>query len=285
MLKKTIKKSLTLLPSNAISRVFGVVSEVNLPYFLQTAVNHAFAKVAKINAAEASEPLNYYTSLNELFTRQLKDGARSFPPTAEFVAAPSDGRLTAFGKLENGKVVEAKSQQYRADELMGSSELFEMLEDPYFFTIYLSPRDYHRVHTPFPGDVTHMAYVPGKLFPVNKLGLNHIENLFPKNERLTTHIQSKEQGKSAAMVMVGATCVGKISVVYDNFISNTHSMQSFMRSLEQPYAAEAGSEIGCFNLGSTVVLFVDGMDFVINKDLERGQKISAGQILGSYEIE
>ncbi|MGI5830382.1 MAG: archaetidylserine decarboxylase [Bradymonadia bacterium] len=278
-----IAKGLKLFPACAVSRAFGVAAEISLPSPAQRLVNNAFAKIARIDVAEAAEPIDHYESLNALFTRTLKAGARTFSDAPNDVCAPSDGRLSDFGKIEDGQIIEAKGQSYSAAELLGTSEFDENFRNGYYFTIYLSPQNYHRIHTPFAGDVSHMAYVPGRLFPVNRLGLSNIEKLFPQNERLTSFIQNNSAKKLAAVVKVGATCVGKISVVYDEFLSNQSLKSSFLRPLADNYALQSGDELGCFNLGSTVVLLIEGEGFQLNKELKLGQKIKAGEILGSYQ--
>ncbi len=275
-------KALDILPTALFSRVFGAVADINLPSPVQRCVNHSFAKLAGLNMEETELPLNDYPSLSALFTRQLKSDARTI--SSDDVISPVDGHLSFMGEVSDGTLLEAKGHEYSVSRLVGSDsdELIGWLNQAFAFTVYLSPSNYHRIHAPISGNITHMSYVPGRLLPVNRLGYILTDDLLPANERLTSFID-RADGHRCALVKVGATCVGKISVTYDEFASNAGFFRSpFERALETHPEVKAGNQIACFDLGSTIVLFVDRENFVPNPNLHLGMPIKMGQSLGNW---
>ena len=259
-----VKKICDIVPAALGSRLFGMVSDVELAAPLQKRVNRAFVRLARVNADEAAMPIDDYKSLNALFTRELKPDMRPIACDGDDCAvSPVDGRLVG---------AEADSE-------------CEWLRNAYAMTIYLSPRDYHHIHAPVSGAVVAMNYAPGRLLPVNRLGYALVDDLLPANERLTSFIEARN-GQRVAVVKVGATCVGRISVVYDDFKTNlTPRCEGFTRNVDPAFEVEAGAPLGCFELGSTVVLLFenDKKRFVPNPDLQVGQKIKLGSLLGRWE--
>lgn len=278
-----LKKALDIVPTSLASRAFGIVSDIQFSPQIQHYVNAAFAFAANINMDEAEKPMADYVSLNDIFTRQLKANARTIA-TAD-VVSPVDGTLSFMGRLQAGSLIEAKGRSYQAVELVATQDpsLIDWLGDAWCFTIYLSPRNYHRIHMPIHGEVSHFSYAPGRLLPVNRLGYWLTDDLLPCNERLTSFMRD-ERGHRCALVKVGATCVGRISTVYDDFRTNDSFFKSpFTRKLEEPWAAKAGDPLACFELGSTVVLFVSGDDFTPDAALTPKMKIAMGQALGNWK--
>lgn len=283
-----IKKILDIVPSALASRAFGVVSDVSFPAPIQRAMNRSFVRLARIQADEAALPIESYANLNRLFTRELKTGAR--PISAADAVSPVDGRLSEKGVVADGMLLDVKGRSYSAQELVGADLCraagvdMEWIREAFAMTIYLSPRDYHHIHAPVSGCVSSMTYVPGRLLPVNRLGYALADDLLPTNERLTSFLET-EAGYRVAVVKVGATCVGRISVEYDAFKTNHGANRApFFRKLSEPYAVHAGDKLGCFELGSTVVLlFENGKKrFVPNPELQSGQKIVLGSALGNW---
>ena len=276
-----LPKFLDRLPTSLASRAFGFVSDVEFASPVQRVVNSAFAHLAHINVSEAEHPVSSYRSLNALFTRRLRPDVRTVAPGA--LVSPVDGRLSHLGVASHGTTVEAKGHPYRLEELLAVTDGEPWFEDAYVFTIYLSPSDYHHIHAPMSGRVVSMSYAPGRLLPVNRLGYLLADDLLPANERLTSFVVDA-RGHRVAVVKVGATCVGRISVEYDDFRTNAGRLrQGFFRELPTPYAVEAGDPLGCFELGSTVVLVVERRDFVPEVGLECGQRMRYGQALGRWE--
>lgn len=275
-------KALDILPSAVISRAFGAVADLKLPALLQKGINHSFVKLAGLDMSESDQPADQYESLSALFTRPLKSGARTISDSD--LVSPVDGRLSFAGEVSGDTLIEAKGQEYSVTKLTGTENpaLLDWLKDSYAFTIYLAPSNYHRIHAPMSGLVTDMAYVPGRLLPVNRLGYMLTNDLLPANERLTSFIK-RTDGHQCALVKVGATCVGKISVLYDEFTSNSTTFRArFEKQLSAPHSVQAGDQIACFDLGSTVVLFVDRKGFTPNPDLQLGQPIKMGCSLGNW---
>lgn len=276
-------KMLDIIPSAIASRLFGVVAEHAFPGPIQNTINTAFAKLAHIDMDETPVDPRSCKSLNELFTRPLKEGARLI--AGDDIVSPVDGTLSYCGRICEGTLLEAKGQVYDVKRLVATQddELTCWMRDAYAFTIYLSPSNYHRIHAPMEGTITHLSYAPGRLLPVNRLGYWMADDLLPANERLTSFMVSPK-GKHCALVKVGATCVGKISIQYDGFKANQSLLKTpFDRKLPTPWQINAGDQIACFELGSTVVLLVESNDFAPNSELYTGIPIRMGMPLGNWE--
>ena len=270
---------LTILPKNLISKLFGMLTYLKLPRFIMIPVLKAFAKMYKINLSEAELNISEYNSLNQFFTRALKAGARIIDSKENAAVSPVDARITNFGDINEETLIQAKGFDFSLGELLGSEKYWKDFESGKFITFYLSPQDYHRIHSPYHGRILGYYYEPGKLFPVNDAAVGGIKSLFPKNERLITFLQT-DYGK-IAVVKVGASNVGKIRVTYDDKIVTN----SWIRiSKEHEYAnvnifIEKGSELGRFEMGSTVILiFQKDMIDLINFNKE--DRIQFGSTIG-----
>lgn len=276
-------KLLDIIPSAVASRAFGVVADHAFPQPVQHAVNSAFARLARLNMQESGVRLEDCRTLNALFTRPLAENARVI--SSDDVVSPVDGTLSFAGRICEGTLLEAKGRQYDVTTLAAADdpELTDWMRDAYAFTIYLSPSNYHRIHAPSTGSVTHVSYAPGRLLPVNRLGYLLADDLLPANERLTSFIETSK-GRRCALVKVGATCVGKITLLYDDFKTNRSLFKSpFVRKLPTPWQIVSGEQIACFELGSTVVLLVESRSFVPNAELYTGMPVKMGFGLGSWE--
>ncbi|MDX1958458.1 MAG: archaetidylserine decarboxylase [Leptospiraceae bacterium] len=272
---------LSVLPKNLISKLFGMFTYIKLPRFLMIPILKAFAKLYKINVSEAELNIQEYNSLNQFFTRALKAGARIIDSAENAVVSPVDARITNYGDINDTTLIQAKGIDFNVRELIGSEKYFKDFENGKFMTLYLSPQDYHRIHSPFYGKVLGYYYEPGKLFPVNDLAVIGIKSLFPKNERLITFLQT-EFGK-IAVVKVGASNVGKIRVTYDNKIV-TNSWIRFPKDVDYKNVnifIDKGAELGRFEMGSTVILIFERntIDFL---DLPREEKIQYGSTIGTF---
>jgi phosphatidylserine decarboxylase len=211
---------LTILPKNLISKLFGLFTYVRLPRFMMIPILKVFAKMYKINLNEAELNITEYNSLNQFFTRALKAGVRIIDSGENAAVSPVDARITNFGEINESTLIQAKGFDFSLRELLGSETYWKDFESGKFITFYLSPQDYHRIHSPYGGRILGYYYEPGKLFPVNDAAVGGIRSLFPKNERLITFLQT-DFGK-IAVVKVGASNVGKIRVTYDdNIVTNT----------------------------------------------------------------
>jgi phosphatidylserine decarboxylase len=217
----------------------------------------AFAERYKIALEEAEKDIDEYGSLLEFFTRRLKPGLRPLDPDPRALLCPVDGVLDAGGTITSGRLIQAKGREYTLAALLASEDRAKRFEGGRFATLYLSPRDYHRVHSPATAVVTGATYVPGSLMPVNPNAVLNVDSLFSRNERLITHLRSEIFGE-IDFVMVGATCVGHIKVVYDDSLAtNCGAKEISKTSYDPPPRLERGAELGVFELGSTVILLVE----------------------------
>jgi phosphatidylserine decarboxylase len=262
-----------LMPTHAISRMVGQIAEGPL----SQGIIPFFAKHFGIALDEAEKQVHEYKSLNAFFTRKLKPGMRPIAEEPNLLVSPADGKIAAFGTIKEGKLIQAKDVSYTVWGLLGlSMDEARRYHGGSFITIYLSPRDYHRVHSPVSGHITDYSYLPGTLFPVNAFGVRAVEGLFAKNERLITFIEST--AGRVGVVKVGATMVGSVKVRYsETATTNVRSGNIEREVLPQPIPIEKGEEIGYFRFGSTVVLvFEEGaIDFV--PGLKEGRMVQMGE--------
>ncbi|MGM0855973.1 MAG: archaetidylserine decarboxylase [Pseudomonadota bacterium] len=262
------------LPHHALSRLTGTFAQCDNPWVKNTLIN-AFIKRFEVDMSQALEPdPSVYATFNDFFTRALKAGAR---PLGDGLLSPADGTLSQYGRLQAGQLVQAKGHTYSAQTLLGGdTALAEEFLGGSFATVYLSPRDYHRVHMPVTGTLREMIYVPGRLFSVNEATANHVPGLFARNERLVC-IFDTEHGPMA-MVLVGAMIVAAIETVWSGQVTPLSGHPQRMR-FGQPITLEKGAEMGRFKLGSTVVMcFANPVAF---EAIPTGSMVQMGQTLGN----
>lgn len=223
---------------------------VPLPGPMRAPAVKAFAKFFNIDPSEAEHALDQYGSFNAFFTRKLKPGVR--PVGGPFVH-PVDGRLTEHGEVREGQLIQAKGWTYSLGEFLGDEELAKRYEGGTFFTYYLCPADYHRVHAPRAGEMYSARHIPGLLWPVNEWSVNNVQRLFNLNERVAMNFRSNEGAWS--LVMVAATNVGDITVSLDPSISTSQWSwgPAKHREYQPAIPVVAGDELGIFHLGSTVI--------------------------------
>jgi len=259
---------LYLLPHHLVSRVVYKLTRIE-SRFVPAAIRQ-FAKLFDINLAEAShsEP-DHYKTFNQFFTRTLKDGAREISSAAHQFCSPVDGRVSQLGAINDGTIVQAKGHSYTVADLLGARpEDVSPFTNGSFATLYLSPRDYHRIHMPLSGDLCSMHYIPGRLFSVAPHTVRVVPRLFARNERVVT-IFNTDAGK-VAMVLVGAINVAAIETVWAGLITPPTQTQIKLQK---------GEEMGRFNMGSTVILLMQNGSF--RADLNAGDPVQMGQFLGN----
>lgn len=243
-----------IVPQHLLSRVTGWLAELEHPAWLKNRVIGLFIRHFDVDMAEALEPdYERYANFNAFFTRALKEGAR---PIAEAdVVCPADGAISQLGEIVDGRIFQAKGQDYSCVELLGGDpEWAEKFAGGSFATIYLSPRDYHRVHMPVAGQLLATTYVPGDLFSVNGVTAENVERLFARNERLVCYFET-EFGP-VAMILVGAMVVAGIETVWSGQVAPPPKVPSTLDYREAPATVSLamGEEMGRFKLGSTVIL-------------------------------
>lgn len=232
-----------------------------------------FASAYEIDVDAAGKPLDQYPSIGHFFIRDLAEGLR--PVEGDFVS-PVDGVLRNFGVITGGLIEQVKGKTYTVARFLGDEPNAKRYENGAFFNLYLSPQDYHHVHSPVTGTIGRSVHIPGKLWPVNDWSLANIDELFSINERVVTYVECALG--LVAVVMIGATNVGKISVVYDSFISNDASAsKTALRTYDPPISIEAGARLGTFHMGSSVVMLVEpGRVDLSRVRLEAGKKVRYG---------
>lgn len=243
-----------ILPQHLLSRCTGWLAELEHPVWLKNWVIGLFVRQFDVDMSEALEPYHErYANFNAFFTRPLQEGAR---PIAEAdVVCPADGAISQLGDIIDGRIFQAKGQDYSCVELLGGDpEWAEKFAGGSFATIYLSPRDYHRVHMPMAGRLLATTYVPGDLFSVNGVTAENVERLFARNERLVCYFET-ELGPMA-MILVGAMVVAGIETVWSGQVAPPPKVPSTLDYREAPAAVDLakGEEMGRFKLGSTVIL-------------------------------
>lgn len=269
---------LKLLPKNLVSRLAGFLADLRVPAPLLLSLIQVYSKFYKIQLNEVKKPISAFKSFTDFFTRELKKEARSIDSTPNAIVSPVDGTIAEFGDVEDGLLVQAKGVYYTLNDLVGKT-LAKKFEDGYFITIYLSPADYHRIHTPVAGKVKSFAYFSGNLWPVNRIGVDNVGSLFAVNERIVTPIQS-EMG-DVLLIKVGATVVGKITLDYHELKTNQKKEQTQLNIPVVPARQyEKGQEIGQFQLGSTVVLIFSNNQMT-PVGLRKGKKVKLGEMIGS----
>lgn len=242
-----------LLPKQLLTILAGKFANARAGW-LTTAVIRAFVNHYGVNMREANEPdVASYPTFNEFFTRSLRPEAR--PQAQADFLCPIDGAVSQLGKIQDDQIYQAKGHFYSTTALLGGDvEFAERFRDGEFVTLYLSPKDYHRVHMPCDGMLKRMIHMPGALFSVNPLTARGVPNLFARNERVICEFESSHIG-SFALVLVGATIVGSMATVWHGVVNPPRPGKvRIWEYADREIVLEKGEEMGRFLLGSTVVM-------------------------------
>jgi phosphatidylserine decarboxylase len=255
----------------------GRLADLRGPSPLVQAAISTFVRAYDVDMDEAIVPPEGFDSFDAFFTRELRPGARAIDMRAEVVVSPADGRVEDLGRIEAGAQFLVKGRDYDVGELLGAPQEAERYRGGTFFIVYLSPRDYHRVHAPVDGRVRYARHVDGTLYPVNQIGLQHVPRLFAQNERVVT-VQNTRFGE-VATIMVGAIGVGRITTTYDpRIVTNRGLPATTLDYRSDGPALVRGEELGRFHLGSTaIVLLPPGHGFRF--EVEAGETVRMGQAL------
>ena len=241
-----------LLPKKLLTVVMGRLASLRLGAFTHWVIRRFVARYG-VDMAEAAEPrIESYPTFNEFFTRPLRPGVR--PLAAAPFACPVDGSISQLGPIARDQLLQAKGHTYSVRALVGGdARLAATFEDGRFATLYLSPRDYHRLHMPCEGRLKRMVYIPGDLFSVNPLTARHVPGLFARNERVVCEFECAHG--PMVMVLVGATIVGSMATVWHGVVNPPRTREPReWRYDGQDIVLAKGAEMGRFLLGSTVVL-------------------------------
>jgi len=236
------------------------------------------SRIAGINYAEALSPDPAdYVSFNAWFTRALKPGARVFDPDPQAFLSPCDGKISETGSLHENRILQAKGKDYSVQDLLANDPVCSQLADGYFSTIYLSPKDYHRIHMPLTGRLHRMIHVPGRLFSVAPYTARHVPRLFARNERVICIFET--DAGPLVMVLVGAMLVSSTETVWAGEITpNKNKGVTVTDYADEDISLAKGDEMGRFNMGSTVILLMPE-DTVQSLDKPgAGDTVKVGQI-------
>ncbi|MCI0671713.1 MAG: archaetidylserine decarboxylase [Myxococcaceae bacterium] len=251
---QTFMKLVGLLPKSALSAVVGAATRAPAPAGVHRAAMRVFAKRFAVDVDEAEHGFEGYRTFGEFFARGLKPGARPIAPGERVVISPVDGAVSQRGDSEGGLLVQAKGITYTVAQLLGDAAAAAPFEGGAWTTLYLSPRDYHRIHAPLSGRITGYAYIPGEFWPVNPASVANKHALFAINERLTTYMDTP-LGR-LALVKVGATCVSRIRVTYADIVTH-RGEPGRVHTFDAPIPIQKGAELGRFEMGSTVILLFE----------------------------
>lgn len=276
---KDIKLALQyVLPHRFISRLIYYVTRIRWSPFKNLFIRQ-FARSFKVDWSEAerSEPAEY-VHFNDFFTRALKPGVRPLDPDPQVLLCPADGAISQCGDLSEGRILQAKGMHYSAGELLANETLAARFAHGSFATVYLSPRDYHRLHMPIRGRLLRTLHVPGRLFSVAGWTAERIPRLFARNERLVCIFET-EHGL-LAQVLVGAINVSSIDTVWSGTVTPPYASRVVERDESaRAVELERGAEMGRFNMGSTVIVLTERR---FETPLQAGQPVRMGQALGRW---
>ncbi len=274
--------ALYLLPHHALSRIIYFFTR-RRSRFTPFAIRR-FVKLFDVNMSDAQEPaLEHYQTFNEFFTRSLKPSARPIASGEKEIASPADGRISALGSIQASRLFQAKGLDYSLLDLLGGDQLAaDRLSNGRFLTVYLSPRDYHRLHMPLTGQLIRQSYIPGRLFSVGPHTVRALPNLFARNERVVAQFET-EHGLMA-LALVGAINVAAIETVWHGLVTpprqaSCEHIDYGNSTAKQSIRLEKGQEMGRFNMGSTIIVLLENSAHW-RRDMKSGDAVRMGQFLG-----
>jgi len=280
----TIKEILTVLPqyllphhllSSWMSKLTHCENRVWKNLFIRV-----ITRVYGVNIQEAKyQDIEHYASFNQFFTRELKDGARPIAAGADAIVSPADGVVSQIGAISNGQIIQAKGHHYSVQELLGDdAEAAQQFENGQFATIYLSPKDYHRLHMPLTGQLTQMLHIPGRLFSVNNTTANAVPKLFARNERVVCYFDTV--AGPMALILVGAIFVSSVETQWHGVVTPP-SVTKIRRWQYPPQAVqlEKGAEMGRFNMGSTIIVLFGKDNMAWQGGLTAGNPVKLGEMI------
>lgn len=274
MKRHVIKKALTLMPKTLMSKAIGAATHWEVSPSLHRTAATLFAKAMHIDVEEYALQPDECATFADYFARPLKEGARPIAEGDDAIISPVDAKVSCFGDILDRRMIQAKGRDYSVAALLDNPEMALKFTNGSYITLYLSPRDYHRIHAPMDGDIRSASVIPGELFPVNAPSVRTIPNLFCVNERLITYLATK--AGIMAVVKVGATCVGSVKASYCN-LKTRDSTRVTEKNFVPPIPIHKGEELGRFELGSTVILLFQKDRIRFDSHLVEGMTVQMGQ--------
>lgn len=281
----TKKEALTtlpqyILPHHFLSILASKFTHSKIKIWKNLMINQII-KIYGVNMSEAKEQdINNFASFNHFFTRELKPGIRPIVPANNAIACPADGAVSQAGLIEHGQIFQAKGKSFSAVDLLGGNqEKAKPFNDGSFTTIYLSPKDYHRLHMPVTGTLTEMIHIPGRLFSVNNATANSVPGLFARNERVACFFDT-EFGPMV-LVLVGAIFVSSVETTWHGVVTppSIESVRSWLYQDDAP-VIEKGAEMGRFNMGSTIIVLFGKDKVNWEVGFKAGKNVQLGEQIG-----
>lgn len=268
-----------LLPQHLLSRIVHYLMRIRIK-FVKNLQIWIIGWLAGVSWEEAESPhADDYPDFNTFFTRQLKSGARTIDPDPLSFISPSDGRISQVGRVVNGHCLQAKGQHFSVRSLLANDASANEFAGGHFHTIYLAPRDYHRVHMPVSGTLQRMIHVPGRLFSVSPGTVRHVPNLFARNERVVSVFAT--QHGPMAVILVGALLVSSMETVWAGTITPPRGLRvSSGDWSRRNISLQKGEELGRFNMGSTVILLLTAGAVASLAELGPDDSVLMGEKLG-----
>lgn len=270
-----------LLPQHLLSRLAGRVARIRVRWFKNFFIRW-FIKHYRVDMQEAViSNIDEYADFNAFFTRALKPHARPQTGDQNAIVSPVDACISQIGDINDNAMLQAKGKQYTLEALLARHEILPDFKRGKFITLYLSPRDYHRVHMPLTGKLTHMVYVPGSLFSVDSTTTNCVNNLFARNERVISIFDTA--AGAMAVILVGAMIVGSVVTVWNGATSPQKQREVKVWDYgREGIILPRGAEMGHFQLGSTVIVLFQEHALSWGNDLRSDNCVRVGQMLGRY---
>lgn len=268
------------LPKHQLTVMFGYFASLKAG-FLTNFVIKKFIKAYNVDMSIALEERpSAYPTFNHFFSRKLKLDARPIIQDPQALCFPADACVSQFGKIEDGNLIQAKNHNYTLDDLLaGDDQFYDNFQGGQFATLYLAPKDYHRLHMPCDGTLIKMTYVPGELFSVNPLTAKNVPNLFARNERVICYFQT--QYGVMAQILVGATIVGSIETCWFGSVTPPRGESIFHWNYatkgDKAIHLKKGDEMGLFKLGSTVINLFERDQIQFDQNLAHNQDTIMGQ--------
>lgn len=270
-------------PKRLLTRAAGCLAGAEMGRVTEYLIK-SFIRCYDVDMKDAKiQDIKKYKTFNDFFTRELKKNARPIAADANTVVEPADGTMSEFGEIYKDAVLQAKGHYYSLEALLGGKkEDAAAFESGHFATVYLSPRDYHRVHMPFAGKLEKMLFIPGELFSVNPATAQSVDNLFARNERLACFFNNDKIGRFA-VVMVGAEIVASMATVFAGRVAPGGRDITVYNYAKDNIVLDKGAELGRFFLGSTVICLFPKGKITFAKGLKNGLPVKMGECLGEIK--
>lgn len=271
-------ETLRLLPRKRLSRAIGRVAARPTGGALLARAIDLYVRAYDVDLSDCEVPRGGFRSFNEFFTRPLREGARPLDADPSAILSPADGKIEDAGPIDERGSFLIKGRPYTLEELLGSRDEARRLAGGHFVVVYLSPRDYHRVHAPVSGEIVRARHLGGTLFPVNRIGVEHVPKLFAKNERVVV-VQDTPGLGEVVTVLVGALVVGGIGLAFDDTLVTREGQAGGEMQYRAPRPSVArGGELGWFELGSTAIVILPASAGA-TLSVEPGQPIRMGRAI------